>query len=105
MAVIFRSLPNKETKNTYDDIRRLSNSLLNGKMNVSGSFVVTANTLQTEVNDRNVGENSFIGIIGLDENSLLEGLYIKSKDVLNKNFTVGHSSKEYNRKYSYVVIG
>ncbi len=105
MTIAFKGLPTKESTNSYDEIRTLSNNLLQGKMNVTGSVSITANTTQTTVTDWNVGEDSFISFIGLDENSLTSDLYIKSKDVLNNSFTIGHDSSEESRSYLYIVIG
>ncbi len=105
MKIAFKGLPEKQSQNSYDEIRRFGNNLLNGKMNISGEFNVSPNTTQTTVMDRNVGENSYIGITGLDEKSLSGELYIQSKNVLDKSFTIGHNSSEHSRKFSYIVVG
>ncbi len=105
MTIIFNGLPQKQSQNSYDDIRRMVNSLLSGKMNITGTFTVLPNMTETVIEDRNIGENSFIGFMGLDENSYSSELYLKSKNVLGKSFTIGHGSSEYPRSYSYIIIG
>ncbi len=105
MTIIFKGLPEKPSTNSYDDIRRLGNNLLTGKMNIVGKLTINPNTTETIIEDRNVGENSFITFIGLDDKSLITSLYIKSKNVLGRSFTIGHDNIEHSRTYNYVVIG
>ncbi len=103
MTIIFKGLPEKQSTNSYDDIRRLSNNILSGKMNVVYDLTILPNTNETIIINQNVGSNSFINLIGLDENSLISNIYIKNRG--SKTFTLGHDAVDVARAYSYIVIG
>lgn len=101
----FPTLPVTPGNNSYDDIRRIVENVMNGKLNNVGSFDVLAGATQTKVPDRNVGNTSFISFIGLSANSSLNGFYVIERNATEHFFVVGHEAADNLRSYSYAVFG
>lgn len=105
MSRAYRTLPEIEGINSYNDVRTILNNTIQGKLNCVGDFTILPNTMETKVDDRNAGDNSFIWAIGLDKNSTTSSFFLKNRDVRNRSFILGHDLSEFERKYTYIVIG
>ena len=103
LTVPFIPLPAAQGPNWYTDVRLAVNRLLAGKMNCVGSFAIEAGTTSTEVPDRNVGADSFIGFMGLDAGT--GDLYVTSRDPVNHKFTVASNASQTPRNIVYAVFG
>lgn len=76
---------------------------LQGKLNIAGSFTLTANTTSTIVVDPRVGSDSVVLTMPKSANAAAENLYIT---IGNDAFTVVHANTATtDRNFDYVVLG
>jgi hypothetical protein len=84
------------------------NRINQGKLNCSGTVVLTTGATTTIVEDPRVGPDSFIGLAPLTATAAAEmaggALYIQGRS--RGNFTVAHSSGgSPDRTFTYLVLG
>lgn len=95
-------------KNFLNNITRVVNNIMRGKLNNTGSFTLDASQSSTTVSNPVVGGNSVILPIPTTSNAALElgngSLYISAKD--KEGFTVAHDNNtQTDRTFDYVVFG
>lgn len=86
------------------EVKRIVNNILNGKLNATGTFTVTNGTTTTTIEDRNCTADSVILWMALDaDSSDTTSFYISDRDKFE--FTITHDNSVNDRNYSYVIIG
>jgi len=101
MANQYRILP-KEGGNPRQ-ISEVVNNIMEGKINSTGQFTISANTGTTNVVDRRVGANSMILFTGIGNDISHSHPWISSR--ANGSFVVGHQNHGHDVVVGYVVIG
>lgn len=77
--------------------------VLQGKLNIAGSFTLTASALSTVVADPRVGVDSVVLAMPKTANAAAENLYIAIQD---GSFTLNHANAATtDRNFDYVVLG
>lgn len=101
MANQFRNLPKEG--GSPRQISEVVNNIMEGKINSTGEFTITANTSTTTVNDRRASVNSIILFVGLGHDITHSYPWISSRS--NGSFVVGHINHGHDTDIGYVIIG
>ena len=96
---------------TWNDIKEhllklatVVNSILDGKINSTGTVTLTANTTTTTVSDVRAGPNSAIDLMPQTANAAAEACYIATQST--GSFTITHSNDtSTDRTYRYSLLG
>lgn len=94
-----------------DDGREIAlvvNSILDGKINATGSVTLTASAASTAVTEDRAGDDSVILFMPTTANAASEqaagGMYVSSRG--KQTFTITHANNsQSDRTFEYVVIG
>lgn len=94
-----------------DDGREIAlvvNSILDGKINATGSVTLTASAASTAVTEGRAGDDSVILFMPTTANAASEqaagGMYVSSRG--KQTFTITHANNaQSDRTFEYVVIG
>lgn len=102
----FRRLPT-EADNPRE-VSQVVNSILDGKLNSTGSFTCTASAATTSVTDFRAGEDSVILLMPTTANAASEQgagtIFVSTR--AKQSFTVTHSNNaQTDRTFDYVIIG
>jgi len=89
-----------------NDLVRVVNALLQGKLNAVGDVTLTANAAATTLTDSRIGPNSFIGFMPTTSNAAgaLSGLYVSARTDGSATLTHANAATV-DRTFTYVVIG
>jgi hypothetical protein len=87
------------------EISEVTNNILNGKTNNTGSFSTAVSTTTTTLSDERIGFNSVILFMPLDSNSAAELGSIYFDTFSQGSCTVHHGSHSVSRNYRYIIVG
>lgn len=90
------------------EISLVVNSILDGKINATGSVTLTASAASTVVTEDRAGDDSVILFMPTTANAAAEqaagGMYVSSRG--KQTFTIAHANNaQTDRTYDYIVIG
>jgi len=90
------------------EIALVVNSILDGKINATGSVTLTASAASTAVTEDRAGDDSVILFMPTTANAASEqaagGMYVSSRG--KQTFTITHANNaQSDRTFEYVVIG
>jgi hypothetical protein len=85
------------------EISEVVNNCVEGKLNSTGSFTVSAGTTTTNVTDKRAGANSIILFTGLGDDITHTHPYVSSR--ASGSFVVGHQNHGHDVTVGYVIIG
>ena len=91
---------------TTREIAEIVNRTVDGKLNSTGDFTLTASATTTTVTDPRAGKESVILFSPTTSNAAaaISGLYVSTKN--NGSFVVTHASNaQTDRTFDYVIIG
>jgi hypothetical protein len=91
-----------------NDIARVVNSAMQGKINAVGDVTLTANAASTTLTDARIGPNSFIYFMPKTANAAAEigagGFYVSART--DGSATLTHANgASVDRSFAYLVIG
>lgn len=98
-------IPRTQTPDWYSRLYSLLSQMRRGRLDNIGTIVVKAGTTETVLPDTRLTKDSHISFTGLDSNSNCGIIYIKDRDATSGKCTIGHDSVDFDRNYSYAVIG
>jgi hypothetical protein len=88
---------------TVREIAEVLNGAVNGKLNCTGQFTITAGTTSTTVTDARASKDSIILFTGLGNDIIHTHPYVLTRN--NGSFVVGNQNHGNDQVIGYAIIG
>ena len=101
MANQYRNLPKQG--GTPRQISEVVNNILEGKINSTGEFTISAHTTQLTITDRRASVNSIILFTPIGSDGSHNHPWVQTRN--NGSFVVGSKNDGHDHDFGYVIIG